>query len=129
MLQSRLGKPYFTSYGQIIDIFVISGPCEPANIFENVNSCFLISLNHLEMISDLTPGGRSGLGWSRLLQNRLGNLYFTSYRQIIAIFDISGPCEPANILENITTGFFIRLNHLEMIFDLTPGGRSGLGWS
>ena len=127
MLQSRLGKPYFTSYGQIIDIFDISGPWEPENIFENVTTGFMISLNHLEMIFDLTPGGRSGLGWSRLLQSRLGNLYFTSYGQIIDIFDISGPFEPANIFENVTTSFLISLNHLEMIFDLTPGGRSGLG--
>ena len=79
------------------------------------------------MIFDLTPGGRSGLGWSRLLQRRLGNLYFTSYGQIIAIFDISGPCEPVNIFENVTTGFLISLNNLEMIFDLMPGGRNGLG--
>ena len=127
MLQSRLGKPYFTSYGQIIDIFDISGPYEPANVFENVTTSFMISLNHLEMIFDLTPGGRSGLGWSRLLQSRLGKPYFTSYSQIIAIFDISGSCEPANIFENVTIHFLISLNHLEMISDLTPDGRSGLG--
>ena len=64
MLQSRLGNPYFTSYGQIIAIFDISGPCEPAIIFEMVTIDFLISLNQLEMIFDLVPGGRSGLGWS-----------------------------------------------------------------
>ena len=126
MLQSRLGNPYFTSYGQIIAIFDISGPCEPANIFENVTTGFLISLNHLKMIFDLTPGGSSGLGWSQLLQSRLGNLYFTSYGLIIAIFDISRLCEPANIFENVNTGFLISLNHLEMISDLTPGGRSCL---
>ena len=126
MIQGSLCNPYFTSYDQILAIFDISDTCEPANTFEMVTTGFFISLNHAEVKSDLTPGGHSGLGWSRLLQSRLGNLYFTSYGQIIAIYDISGPCEPANIFETVTTDFLISLNHLEMISDLTPGGRSCL---